>query len=1077
MEGESVYKLAVRCAERQIASGDFLNLYKEFYNEKMSANVENDDSPEEKSRVTQVCNDLASELLELLNSQKQLLLADYVVEVLFVNYNSELVHAILPQIYSIKNPSMLIHFFSQSCAFFAKLSDSLIADDISKDAPKCIIPSVLNIDPQEIDDLLLVAVCKFLQFVLKNVNGSITIESDSLRESTYALMLRLSKVNKLLFKKVSHIIDTKMDLKNIKANVTKESLQEYGSSPSISSPQYIASPFATSKVPSSKSSAFKYHDMKLLRFYKNIWLNNKIRNWESFDAGFLNRYASIPSSIFKDSTIPLPTVDAQLTDLIETSFTCFAQFVSNKQYHQSNSNLNLLERQWIIFIVTHIPLLVLETSSRNPQLVSNALKSIDDKVVKAIRTYYSEKDDAKNRNEDLFDDYPSTSLDIRHEFIKSLIKLGLQPATAINDYLREDQMIDTKSLPVSDELIVNNPQGGQETITDIKLFVSNSLDSLEPELVGIQANEQVDGLQQVLRNFENISPTKQKELSFAFADLLEDATTNFDFNRISKICLLLSFNFSHSLTTILSFITPMRFCETLMNFIDVSWDSCVQNKRKEYAGSEFETMTMFSSFTWALLILITITQSYDISLVDVALQSSVLTTESSFTIPFVSKLPEIPDTFLKDQTAASDSNLQLESHQLVENWLRDLFVNGSISDKLLQNIDAKQLASLIPFIFKQVLLAFEVEAIDDINNLVGGFEYFLQPFMLIGLIKIVYWLEQYLYSLRSDMINDNLLDSILTLLNTVFNPSSLNEDSRSFHNAVLKLNAVRLLKVLRKFRVQSQSNYGIYSSEATGHPKLEALIKRFVEVLQVSPNYNLDPRAISSENAFSQKQLGYGSMLILNENPINKILTNQINSFWNLHSSTYYNLDYLKEIIDLVTPKNFLVDVFQTLEYKLSTYGVPGARSKMSSTESEHVINYLFYFLTLYDVKSQDDATKLLSLMEETELSSTTQKIQIKAEPAPKSEPTQDDDFDMLFGENETSTHGGEEEIQVTSIEQVYKFNHTAAYHRGSFGLILHQLKLNYDSAWTAGDITKEAHDKLSRYHEKYINLLRTCIF
>ena len=126
MEGESVYKLALRCAEREIASADFLNLYKEFYNEKVSANVENDDSPEEKSKITEVCNRLATDLLQLLNSQRQLLLADYVAEVLFVNYNSELVNAVLPQIYSVDNPTMLLHFFSQSCAFFAKLSDSLI---------------------------------------------------------------------------------------------------------------------------------------------------------------------------------------------------------------------------------------------------------------------------------------------------------------------------------------------------------------------------------------------------------------------------------------------------------------------------------------------------------------------------------------------------------------------------------------------------------------------------------------------------------------------------------------------------------------------------------------------------------------------------------------------------------------------------------------------------------------------------------------------------------------------------------------------------------------------------------------
>lgn len=1080
MEDESVYKLALGCAERQIAAPDFLNLYKEFYTGRLSADGENDETPADSSTTAELYSRLATDFVRLLNSQKHLLIVDYLVEILFVNYNSELVHAFLPHLYSLESSAMLLHFFSQSSAFLANLSDSLIVDEVCRDAPGCIIPKVLNTNINELSDELVVAVSRFLYFVLKNMSGNTTIASDSIRDNTFALMSRLSKLNRLLHRKISQSLDTKIGFKDTKPSSTKEAQHDFASSPSISSPQFIASPFSTSKGSGSKGSTVKYRDMKLLRFYKNIWLNNKIMNWEPIDSTFLSNHSMIPPAIFQDSGNPSVTVDAELTDLIETSFTCFAQFVSNKQYHQANSNFNLLERQWIIFIVKHIPLLVLEHSSGNPQVVTKALESIDDKVVKAIRTYYSEKDDMKNRNEDLFDDSPSASLDIRHDFIKNLVKLGLQPPALINDYLREDQVIDTKCLSITDELTVTNLQGVQEVISDIPSFVSNSLDSLDPELINGQTGEQVEGLQQIFNSFDNISPTKQRELSNVFIDMLQNALAELDFNRITKICLLLSFNFSHSLTTILSFVSPTKVCEMLMKFIDISWDRCVESKRKELADSEFETMNIFSSFAWSLLLLVVISQNYNFSLVDVVLQSSELSLENSFTIPFISKLPEIPDVFSKDPSKSTDPIIRTESHQMVESWLRDLFVNGSISDSLLQSVDAKQLAILVPFIFKQVILALEAQALDDLSNLVGGFEYFLQPFMLIGLIKIFYWLEQYLYSLRSDTIPEELLDKILTLLDSIFNPTSLNEDSRSFHNAVLRLNAVRLLKVLRKFRVQSQSNYGMYSSEASGHPKLESLIKNLVTALQISSNYNMDPRIISSENAFSQKQLSYGNIMILNENPINKIMTNQINSFWNLHSSTYYNLDYLREVIDLVTPRSFLIDVFRTLEYKLSTYGVPGARNKMSAAESEHVLDYLFYFLALFDIKSQAHAMHLLSIMQsgkDQEVSPVSTEVQIKAEPVMKQEVTQDDDFDMLFGENDTSTHGGDEEIQVTSIENVSKFNHSIAFHQQSFGLILHELKVSYDSALPAGYITQEAYDRIEKYHQRYIDVLKKCIF
>lgn len=1082
MEHESVVKLALRCADRQIASGDFLNLYKEFYNEKVNDKIESDDTPNAYSEMSTVLEALASDFIHLLTSQQQLILADYTVEVLFVNYNASLVRSFLPQIYTIENTSMLVHFISLSTAFFANLSDAIIVDEVCNDLPNCILPSILGVDVNSAGNDLIIAICKLLQVLLNCIPNKITISSDSSRDNLYALTSQLSKINKLLFKKVSQAIDSKLTFKDTKLTSTKETMHELINSPSITSPQFIPSPFSTIKTPASKGqSSLKYRDMKLLRYYKNIWLNSKISTWEIAHPDFLSKYSSIASSVFRDSTVLPQSFDSAITDLIETSFTCFAQFVSNKQYHQANSYFNLLERKWVTFITKHIPLLVLQHSSGNPEVVTSALENIDDKVVKAIRTYYSEKDDIKNRDEDLFDDYPSTSLDIRHDFIKNLVRLNLQPPNVITNYLREDQVIDIKSLPVTDDLIVRNSQGVQEVVPDIQQFLSTSLDSLDTELIGSPSNEHGEGLQQILNNFENISATKQREISTCLVNMLDNASKELDFNRITKICSLLSFNFSHSLTSILSFVTPARISEILMRFVDVTWESSVESKRKEIGDSEYDTMSIFLSFSWSILLLIVISQTYDFSLVDVAVKSSELTTVNSFTTLFTSKLPEIPDVFLLDPNNVDNSSMQMSSQEMVENWVKDLFVNGSISDSLLQNVDAKQLSLLVPFIFKQVLLTLETGSVDKFSNLIGGLEYFLQPFMLIGLIKIVYWLEQYLCSLKSDIVSDDLVEKIFVLLNSIFNPSSLNEDSTSFHNAILRLNATKLLKVLRRFRTQSQSNYGIYSSEATGNPNLESLIKKFLTVLQISPNYNIDSRILNTENDYPQKQLGYGSFLILDENPINKIMTNQINSFWNLHSSTYYNLDYLNEIIELVTPRHFLVDVLRTLEYKLSTYGVPGTRNKMAAVESESVLDYFFYFLVLHDASSSSDVVELQSLLRTNQAidnSFSNDLARAKSEISPKQEPVQDDDFDMLFGENDNSVYGGDEEIAPFQTSTDSMSNKRAIIPiRNSFGMIIHEMKKNYDTALQSGDVSKEKHDKICKYHEKYLFVLNTCNF
>lgn len=1077
MEFESVSKLALRCADRQIAAADFLNLYKEFYNEKVTNRLEHADTPNDDSELSNICSTLASDFVELLTTHDLLILADYAVEVLFVNYNSNLVRCFLPHMYSIENISMLQHFLSHSCSFFANLTDAIVIDQVCADLSDSILPNILSTNATGGNNLI-IARSKLLHDILACIPSNVTISSDSVRDNLHELTSQLSKINKLLFKKLNYIIESKLVFKDAQVSLKRDSTHEAISSPSITSPQFIASPFSMAKNTMTKgNNNLKYQDMKLLRYFKNIWLNNKIFNWETGHPEYLQKYASIASSVFQESHIKLQPFDLAIADLIETSFTCFAQFVSNKQYHQSNSYFSLLERQWIIFITKQIPLLVLQHVPESPQIVTTALDNIDGKVMKSIRTYYSEKDDFKNRNEDLFDNYPSTSLDIRHDFIKNLIRLNLQSPNVIMKYLREDQMIDVKALLVTDDLVLKNSQGVQEVVKDIDSFISTSLDSLEVELIGNSASENCDGVQQILNDFENISPTKQKELSHCLISMLDDATKNLDFNRVTKICALLSFNFSHSLTSMLAFVTPSKVCEILMRFVDKTWQTSVDVKRKEFGDSEFETMNIFLSFSWSLLLLIVIAQTYDFSLINVAVKSPHLRTQDSFTLLFISKLTEIPDVFSLDLEKPNDKEIQMASNLMVENWLKDLFINGSISDSLLQSINAKQLSLLVPFIFKQILLGFEVGSINKVSDVVGGLEYFLQPFMLIGLIKVVYWLEQYLCSLKSDTISDGLIENIFMLLNVIFNPSSLNEDSASFHSAVLRLNATKLLKVLRRFRVQSQSNYGIYSSEATGNPDLELLIKKFLTVLQISPNYNIDPRILNTENDYPQKHLGYSSFLILNETPINKIMTNQINSFWNLHSSTYYNLDYLNYIIDLVTPRYFLVDVFRTLEYKLATYGVPGTRNKIISVESESVLNYFFYFLVLNDIKSPADALELLSLMDSNSANSIVDGAYLKLEGSPKQETAPDDDFDMLFGENDTSIQGAEDLPVSQPNNEIQANQDTIVPIRRSFGLIIHEMKKNYELAVSSGDVSKENYDKICKYHEKYLQVLKSCNF
>ena len=1097
LQDKSIYNLVINCVDKQIPVPDFLNLYKEFYSEKFSAILESEESENGENNTIEIANTLSDDLVRLLNSKRSLVIAEYLTEILFVNYNSDLIKSFMPKLSTVHENKMLIHFFSKASLHFTTLDDKLLIDQLNKDLPDSIIPNLLTLELDPTDNELIISLMKLLQSIINLALGPIVL-SAQYSESSQDLLKEVSKINKLLYRKVCQLFDSKLAFKDAK-NIVKDVRHEYISSPSITSPQFISSPLSMMKTPMSTSgpSAAKYKDMKLLRYYKNIWLNNKIIKWEHINSDFLARYASISNSIFQENGPSPQITDVLLTDLIETSFTCFAQFVSNKQYHQPNANLNLLERQWIIFISKHLPLLVLKHSSTNPQTVSNALEKIDSKVIKAIKAYYSEKDDMRNRNEDLFEDYPSASLDIRHDFIKSLIMLGLQPPQFINIFLRDDQIVDPSTLPTTDSLFIQTPQGTQEMISNIPLFIRESLNSLELQTISNPLSESSNGLHQVFLNFESISPTKQKEFSDSVLSTLSDAVDSCDFTTITKLCALLSFNFSHSLTSILSFCTPSEFVKILMTFIDHVWSSAIVTKKEESDDSD-EASNISLSFSWALLLLINLNKIYDISLVNVAVADGKTNLEKSFAISFISKLSDIPDEYVIEGDNPKNPESQVKSHKLIQAWLSDLFVNGSISDNLTQSTDAKQLATTVPFIFKQVLYAIEFNAVSDINNIIGGVEYFLQPFMLSGLIKICFWLEDYLLHIKFCDQDEKIMNEVFKILNTIFNPNTLNEDSQTFHNAVLRLNAVRLLKIFRQLKKEPQSNYGVYSSDSQENSALDSLINKMISVLGFSPTYYVDSRLLTSEGGYSQqKPLGYDRFLIFNENPINKIMANQINSFWNLHSSTYYNLDYLKEVINIVTPYNFLVDVIQTLDYKLATYGVPAIRNKITSIESEHVFDYLFYFLVLFDCETQIDAARMIQLFEDDadydkfegndiNVTSTNTDaadpsgsiIKTEDDNKQKMEDINDDDIDMLFGENETSTHVAEEEVRV--IDDVFtpkKFDEIGALERESFGIILHNMKKLHIIAYKNKNISKEEYERVNKYHDKYLHMLKACVF
>lgn len=1193
----SIYQLATNCAKRDINSKDFSNLYNEFYNKNLSSILDND--TESNTTSTNNNNEVSKNLKRVLiddflklldDNSNQLILSDYLVEILFFNnnYNSSIVKLFLRDLPLAKNYIMLNHFIIKLSKFVINLNDKLILSQFLADIPTIFLPNFLVLDFMNLPNDLILTITKFIQIMINkfvtsnflNSNPSNlqqhqhqdnlllltqTYNGKNLKECLINLTKRQSQISKLMYRKFNKLFESnalfvKSDILSSKSpqltnNNTLTSPQQFNKTPNSANAININThpSIGSTASNSSNTNIILRQDLKVLRYYKNLWLNNKLINWETVNdlQVFLENYCSIFNIISKKND--QLSLDHILIDLIETSFICFAQFVSNKQYHQTHSYFNLLERKWLIFITKHLPLLILKNQKNinsSQSIIKIALSKLDDKIVKAIKSYYSEKDDYKKNTEDLFDDYSSNSLDLRHEFIKNLVMLKIESPDLINEFIIEDSMIDTYTLITTDDIVIQNAQGIDEIIYDIKKFILNSITSLESDFLNFnEGTNNSDSnlnlnmsmttnigiknpLQQVLNNFENISPTKQREFSNILFSILLESIENFDCHKFSKICSLLSFNFQHCLTTILTYITPFKFTEALLNFIDNKWESTTfDEKRKSLNDSEQESMYLFTSYTWALLLLIDMEQTYEVSLRKVALSSSTLKTKDSFAINFIAKLREIPDklSFKINELIDEEENL----YPLVQNWISDLFINGSLSDPLIQNISAKQLSLLLPHIFKQVILSMEITNTDNISTIVGGLEYILQPFMLIGLIKIMFWLGQYLMNLKTDKLSDIITPKIAQILNCIISPTELNEDSKSLHCAILRLHATHLIKVLRRFSPASQSNYNVYSSDSQNVQNLDSVIYSLVNALNISPVYNIDPRITNTDNSYSQKKLGYERFLILNENPINKILSNQMNLFWNMHSSTYYNLDYLYEVINLITPRKFLVDILQTLEYKMKSYSphhhVTGRKNSLS-VDFESIEDHLFYFLILHDVANKEEANDLYLLMTTDEekgesdnsnkdskntlnesnninnnhndsdkdmipkQEETTIKVE-ENEIKPESQPNDsilDDDFDMLFGENDASMQGPDEDIDMHYNTDNQKedavndndSNNVAGTERditmlkhNCFGWILHDMKKAEDATTNSEEIDILQKERINKYYNKYISLLQSCVF
>lgn len=1061
IETNSIHRLVKNCSSEGVSPQQFLNFYHEFINEHYGASFNTGDDAKDEENSKLVLSDISAQLLiAFQDCSNDVLLSEYLLHLLFIHYDSRLLSILLPKMYAGTIPGVLTHFHTHAAFFISKLSDKLIREQMLLDVPKVLIPSCLQSDFNSFDEQLFISVVKYLQALLSMVQKPIEINfsKELLSEKSIIIITRLHKSNKILAKKMALELENKLKLSS------STNLQL------VASPQACLPSF-TSKFTSTPGSAkplgnitsATINDLKLIKFYKNLWLNNKIHNYTTTDPQFLEKFSSINGKLCSTSQESFP-LQKKISDLIETTYTSFAQLVNNKLYHQNNTNFTLLERKYIHFITKRLPLIIKDSIPHSPSIVLNSLENIDNKVKKAIRSYYSNKNDSSDTNEDLFDDFSTNNFDIRHDFLKNLIMLKLQPPSALNEFLRDDQMVDTKTLQTDDTLTISNSQGVQERVLDIPSTLHSLLNDLEIENQYVANGSHYsfsseNPLIQMLNSFDEVPATKQVELSLEVVHLLENSCASSDYKQLGKLLWILVSNFGHSTTTMLCCISPDDFLKPVIAFLE---KKDTDSSHKASDESDLDKFNISVTFAYAISFVLFMKETYSITI-----EKYIPNFNDSYILSFIKSLKVIPENFFLPGASEDQSNNYLK------NWLKDLFINGSISDSQMRTASVKDLIELVPFIFKQSVMALQAGAVSNIFTLTSGLEYFLQPFLLPGLIKVMFSLDQHLLAIKNSNPPPQLLSACWDMLSTIICPPSLDDDAKGLHFVILKLNCIKILNALQLFRNDENSNnqYGVYASQESNDPKLEGLITKLEYVAVMSQLYDIDPRLYSTtKEGYSHAATFSSKIPITSEVPVDKIMGNQFNSFWNLHSSTYYNYDYLMELVKIVTPEKFFLASVRTLSYKVSAYGIPGSQSKTESSSLEHVANFLVYFMILHDLNSENQRLSLISYIETGQLNQPD--VHIK----PDAETKIDEDFDMLFGEpfsnalEETSVVFSQSETNNEGMASLT--NNISA----SFGLVIARINDMYTKSLTEGLLTEEEYKNATLFTRKYIENLKNSV-
>jgi hypothetical protein len=638
--------------------------------------------------------------------------------------------------------------------------------------------------------------------------------------------------------------------------------------------------------------------LKSNKLPKYIWLNSAILNWSTNSENFLSSF---------DQFVKVKTKKNTLNELLAISFQGYVIAI------QSKSAESYFLQAWKLFLLKKLPLLIKELNLKNVESsLTSAFHLVDPKILQNIK-HLSNGSSSDANFDDMFSSFPSTTTDVRHDFLKSCIALQLLPPSAFKAILNDDAAADGRSLPTTDEVFDEN-----NLPVDFQDVLNASLIDINTEFIPLEDS----GLLEFLNSISSMEGSKQLEVSRLILSTTLSFIKEDDRSHLYRLALALALS-PDSLTIIVFHLSPRALLKPLMNFLDKS--------QTDFEDINFQDN--YSAFGCVFLLFLIIVKAFNISLSELISYKEDLN-QPSFCIKYVANLGSSRQLIQKDAN----------KEEILRNWMTALFDSGGISDELMRLSTVQDCFEIFPGIFQQAFIGCR-QGIVDIDTVKGGLEYFLQPFLLSTIVGFVVWSENYLWKNQD-------VDIIVNLLKTLLSPLDLGGESVYIHKVILGNFTNGLYKVLAHLDASpAGSNIDpVFLSHIRQASEKDNSPSGFFkyEVEDSSPASLVKSEESSSGSRYSKKRTGELSFLESFHQKFSTMVNWSQSS--NIPTIDYHNLETLVHLLGV----DKVIDYF--LSQISSSQSLPNGKTSQLLLE----VSSFFLVVTYLDSNSKNHVLKSL---------------------------------------------------------------------------------------------------------------------